>query len=82
MLMMTTYHFKIEKVKFDKNVNIPIPGALKFLVPREDIYTNPEMETEIAKVFRQIVRTLNEKGVQNGKSEDGNNYRRGSLSGN
>ena len=82
MLMMTTYHFKIDKVKFDKNVNIPIPGTLKFLVPREDIYTNPEMETEIAKVFRQIVRTLNEKGVQNGKSEDGNNDRRGSLSGN
>lgn len=80
--MMMTYRFKTEKVKCDKNVNIPIPGACKFTVPREDIYTNPEMETEIAKVFRQIVRTLNEKEVKNGKSEDGNNYRRGGLSGN
>ena len=82
MFWILICHFKIDKVKFDKNVNIPIPGALKFLVPREDIYTNPEMETETAKVFRQIVRTLNEKEVKNGKSEDGNNYRRCSLSGN
>lgn len=37
MLMTTTYHFRIEKVKFDKNVNIPIPGAVNFTVPREDL---------------------------------------------
>ena len=58
------YHFKIEKVKFDKDVNIPIPGTLKFIVPRNDIYTNPEMETDIAKILKQIVRTLNEKEVK------------------
>ena len=78
-----TYHFKIEKAKFDKNVNIPIPGTLKFIVPRNDIYTNPEMETDIAKILKQIVRTLNEKEVKNGKSKERrSNYKRGSLSGN
>ena len=44
-----TYLSKIEKAKFDKDVNIPIPGACKFTVPRNDIYTNPEMETDIVK---------------------------------
>ena len=74
-----TYLSKINKVKFDKNVNIPIPGTLKFIVPREDFYME---ETELSKVMKQIVRTLNEKEVQNGKRKDGNNDRRGSLSGN
>lgn len=78
--MMMTYHFKIEKAKFDKNVNIPIPGAVKFTVPREDLLEIHD--TDIAKILKQIVRTLNEKEVKNGKSEDGNNYRRGGLSDN
>ena len=77
--MMMIYLSKIEKAKFDKDVKIPIPGACKFTVPREDFYTE---ETEITKVFKQIVRTLNEKEVQNGTRKDGNNYRRGKLSGN
>lgn len=64
MLMMTTYHFKIDKVKFDKNVNIPIPGAVNFTVPREDIYTNPETETEIAKLLREILSGITEKEVK------------------
>lgn len=64
MLMMTTYLSKIEKVKFDKNVNIPIPGAVNFTVPREDIYTNPEMETEIFKLLRQMVIGMTEKEVK------------------
>lgn len=76
------YLSKIEKAKFDKNVNIPFPGACKFTVPREDFFTEETEETEITKVFKQIVRTLNEKEVQNGTRKDGNNYRRGKLSGN
>ena len=68
--MMMIYLSKIEKAKFDKGVKIPIPGACKFTVPREDFYTE---ETEITKIFKQIVRTLNEKEVQNGKRKDGNN---------
>lgn len=68
--MMMIYLSKIEKAKFDKDVKIPIPGACKFTVPREDFYTE---ETEITKVFKQIVRTLNEKEVQNGKRKNGNN---------
>lgn len=77
--MMMTYLSKIEKAKFDKDVKIPIPGACKFTVPRADFYTE---ETEITKMFKQIVRALNEKEVQNGTRKDGNNDRRGSLSGN
>lgn len=77
--MMMIYRFRIDKVKFDRDVNIPIPGTLKFIVPREDFYME---ETELSKVMKQIVRTLNEKEVQNGKRKDGNNDRRGSLSGN
>ena len=80
MLMTTTYHFKIEKVKFDKNVNIPIPGTLKFLVPREDLLEIHD--SDILKFFKKYANELTEKEVKNGKSEDGNNYRRGRVSGN
>ena len=73
------YLSKIKKAKFDKDVKIPIPGACKFTVPREDFFTE---ETEITKVFKQIVRTLNEKEVQNGKRKNGSNDRRGNVSGN
>ena len=73
------YLSKIEKAKFDKDVKIPISGACKFTVPREDFFTE---ETEITKVFKQIVRTLNEKEVQNGKRKNGSNDRWGNVSGN
>ena len=62
MLMMTTYHFKIDKVKFDKNVNIPIPGTLKFLVPREDLIEI--QDTDILKFFKEYVNRLTEKEVK------------------
>ena len=62
MLMMTTYHFKIDKVKFDKNVNIPIPGTLKFLVPREDLLEIHD--TDILKFFKEYVNRLTEKEVK------------------
>lgn len=63
MLMMTTYHFKIEKVKFDKNVNIPIPGAVNFTVPREDLLEIHDMD--ILKIFKEYVNGLTEKEVKN-----------------
>lgn len=59
-----TYLSKIDKVKFDKNVNIPIPGTLKFIVPRNDVYTNPETETEICKLLRKMVNAMIEKEVK------------------
>lgn len=62
MLMMTTYHFKIEKVKFDKDVNIPIPGAVKFTVPREDLLEIHD--TDIVKFIKQYVNGLTEKEVK------------------
>ena len=80
MCKILIYLSKIEKVKFDKNVNIPILGAVDFTVHKEDLLEIHD--TDIAKILKQIVRTLNEKEVKNGKSEDGNNYRRGGLSGN
>ena len=75
-----TYHFKIEKAKFDKNVNIPIPGAVNFTVPREDLLEIHD--TDILKFIKEYVNGLTEKEVKNGKNEDGNIYRRGRLSGN
>ena len=62
--MMMIYRSKIDKVKFDKSVNIPIPGTLKFIVPRNDVYVNPETETEICKLLRQMVNGLTEKEVK------------------
>nr|DAK14474.1 MAG TPA: protein of unknown function (DUF896) [Bacteriophage sp.] len=62
MLMMTTYHFKIEKVKFDKNVNIPIPGAVNFTVPREDLLEIHD--TDITKFIKKYVNGLTEKEVK------------------
>lgn len=62
MLMMTTYHSKIEKVKFDKNVNIPIPGAVTFTVPREDLLEIHD--TDILKFFKEYVKGLTEKEVK------------------
>lgn len=62
MLMMTTYHFKIEKVKFDKNVNIPIPGAVNFTVPREDLLEIHD--TDIVQFIKKYVNGLTEKEVK------------------
>lgn len=62
MLMMTTYHFKIEKVKFDKDVNIPIPGAVNLTVPREDLLEIHD--TDISKFIKKYVNGLTEKEVK------------------
>lgn len=62
MLMMTTYHFKIEKVKFDKNVNIPIPGAVNFTVPREDLLEIHD--TDMLRFFKEYANGLTEKEVK------------------
>lgn len=62
MLMMTTYRFKNSKVKFDKNVNIPIPGAVNFTVPREDLLEIHD--TDIAKFIKEYVKGLTEKEVR------------------
>ena len=62
MLMMTIYHFKIDKVKFDKNVNIPIPGALKFIVPREDLLEIHD--TDLTKFIKKYVNGLTENEVK------------------
>ena len=80
MLMMTTYHFKIEKVKFDKNVNIPIPGAVNFTVPREDLLEIHD--TDITKFIKKYVNGLTEKEVKHWYEQRRSNYKRGSLSGN
>lgn len=56
------YLSKINKVKFDKNVNIPIPGTLKFIVPREELL---EMhDTDISKFIKKYVNGLTEKEVK------------------
>ena len=60
--MMMTCHFKIEKAKFDKNVNIPIPGAVNFTVPREDLLEIHD--TDIAKFIKEYVNGLTEKEVK------------------
>lgn len=62
--MMMIYRSKIEKVKFDKNVNIPIPGTLKFIVPRNDVYTNPGLETDTFKLLRKMVYEMRKKEVK------------------
>ena len=60
--MMMIYLSKINKVKFDKNVNIPIPGTLKFIVPREELL---EMhDTDISKFIKKYVNGLTEKEVK------------------
>lgn len=62
MLMMTTYHFKIEKAKFDKNVNIPISGVVNFTVPREDLLEIHD--TDVLKFIKEYVNGLTEKEVK------------------
>lgn len=78
--MMMTYHFKIEKAKFDKNVNIPIPGACKFTVPREDLLEIHD--TDILKFIKEYVNGLTEKEVKHWYEQRRSNYKRDSLSGN
>ena len=80
MLMMTTYLFKIDKVKFDKNVNIPIPGAVNFTVPREDLLEIHD--TDVLKFIKDYVKGLTEKEVKHWYEKRRSNYKRGSLSGN
>lgn len=60
--MMMTYLSKIEKAKFDKNVNIPIPGAVNFTVPREDLLEIHD--TDIMKFIKEYVNGLTEKEVK------------------
>ena len=62
MSMMMTYRFKTEKVKCDKNVNIPIPGAVNFTVPREDLLEIHD--TDIVKFIKEYVNELTEKEVK------------------
>ena len=57
-----TYHFKIEKAKFDKNVNIPIPGAVNFTVPREDLLEIHD--SDILKFLKKYANELAEKEVR------------------
>ena len=61
-MLTTTYHSKIEKAKFDKNVNIPIPGTCKFLVPREDLLEIHD--SDILKFFKKYANELTEKEVK------------------
>lgn len=56
------YHSKIEKAKFDKNVNIQIPGAVTFTVPREDLLEIHD--TDILKFIKEYVNELTEKEVK------------------
>lgn len=63
MSMMMTYRFKTEKVKCDKNVNIPIPGAVNFTVPREDLLEIHD--TDVLKFIKEYVNGLTEKEVKN-----------------
>lgn len=60
--MMMTYLSKIEKAKLDKNVNIPIPGAVNFTVPREDLLEIHD--TDIMKFIKEYVNGLTEKEVR------------------
>lgn len=62
MYKILIYHSKIEKVKFDKDVNIPIPGAVKFTVPREDLLEIHD--TDIAKFIKEYAKGLTEKEVR------------------
>lgn len=63
MSMMMTYRFKTEKVKCDKNVNIPIPGAVNFTVPREDLLEIHD--SDILKFLKKYANELAEKEVKN-----------------
>ena len=63
MYKILIYHSKIEKVKFDKDVNIPIPGAVNFTVPREDLLEIHD--TDILKFIKEYVNGLAEKEVKN-----------------
>lgn len=62
MCKIRNYRSKIEKVKFDKNVNIPIPGAVNFTVPREDLLEIHD--TDILKFIKEYVNGLTEKEVK------------------
>ena len=50
---------EIEKAKFDKNVNIQIPRAVNFTVPREDLLEIHD--TDILKFIKEYVNGLTEK---------------------
>lgn len=56
------YLSKIEKAKFDKDVNIPIPGAVNFTVPREDLLEIHD--SDILKFFKKYANELAEKEVK------------------
>ena len=60
--MMMIYLSKIEKAKFDKNVNTPFLGACKFTVPREDLLEIHD--TDISKFIKEYVNGLTEKEVR------------------
>lgn len=62
MYKILIYHSKIEKAKFDKNVNIQIPGAVTFTVPREDLLEIHD--TDILKFIKEYVNELTEKEVK------------------
>lgn len=63
MYKILIYHSKIEKVKFDKDVNIPIPGAVNFTVPREDLLEIHD--SDILKFLKKYANELAEKEVKN-----------------
>lgn len=62
MFQNLNYLSKIKKVKFDKNVNIPILGAVDFTVPREDLLEIHD--TDILKFIKEYVNELTEKEVR------------------
>lgn len=62
MFWIPICHFKIEKAKFDKNVNIPISGAVNFTVPREDLLEIHD--TDVLKFIKEYVNGLTEKEVK------------------
>lgn len=62
MCKILIYRSKIEKVKFDKNVNIPIPGAVNFTVPREDLLEIHD--SDILNFFKKYASELTEKEVK------------------
>lgn len=80
MYKILIYHSKIEKVKFDKDVNIPIPGAVNFTVHREDLLEIHD--TDILKFIKEYVNELTEKRSDIGTRKDRNIYRRRVLAGN
>lgn len=62
MCKIRNYRFKNSKVKFDKDVNIPIPGAVNFTVPREDLLEIHD--SDILKFLKKYVNELTEKEVR------------------